>query len=252
MIRRLAVATAIACAAVTSAEAQTEITVNSSTVSGLQTKLQTFRAGLSTAERDALSVILHAAARAPYDGRGPILTAATYVTLAGQATAVPVQTAGNAPNDIVTRGRGTATPDTAGRSGRPVVRDSIAPSGAKIITVQGAPPPPQSGVVVRSGVASRNIIVQGGETSALRPTDARDILHGKLLSFAEGLTIAQGATLDWLIQRATSREEAFNTRLAESPTLAQALGLRRLGQRGPGDRRPPPVSFRAILRMVGG
>lgn len=252
MIRRLAVVAAIACAAVTSAEAQTEITITPSTVSGLQAKLQTFRAGLSVAERDALSVILHAAARAPYDGRGPILTAGTYVTVADQAKGVPVQSARSALNDSIERERRSAAPDTVARSGRPVVRDSIAPSGAKIITVQGAPPPPQSGVVVRSGVASRTIIVQGGETSALRPGDARDILHSKLLGFAEGLTVAQAATLDWLIQRATSREEAFNARLGESPTLAQALGLRPLGRRGPGDRRPPPASFRAILRMVSG
>jgi len=245
MIRRFSVATAIACAAaVTSLEAQTEITVNTSTVSGLQTRLQTFRAGLSAPERDALSVLLHAAARAPYDGRGPILIAGTYVTVAGRAVGVPGSSGGSATN----AGTDSARPSAAA-GGRPVVRDSIAPSGAKIITVQGAEPP-QSGSGTRGGVSSKTIIVQGGETSALRPPDARDILHGKLLAFAEGLTVAQGATLDWLMQRATSKEEAFDARIGESPTLAQALGVRPLGRRGPGDRRPPPASFRAILRVV--
>jgi len=246
-LHRLAAAAAITSAATAvSAGAQSEVTVTASTVTQLQAKLQGFRSALSAPERNALTTLLNAAARAPA-GRIPagrrstIRVARTYVTVAGEFGAGGVQGGPDPATDIVIRGRPSDVTDSVPAGARPTSKTINVTAGASV----------GSGVVVQSGgTSSKTIIVPREGTGALKPSDARDLLHGRLLGFAETLTVAEAATLDWMIQRATSRQEALPLPAGPAPTLAQALGIRWIGTgRSPGDRRPPPAGFRALLRF---
>lgn len=185
------------------------ISVDASTVMSLETKLRAFAAGLPMSEKRAFAGMLSGAAGAPSDNPAAISVQANYIASTAPGRSMSIQ-----------------------KSGMKVSPNSALAIGPKQDDPRNPPPTPERSI--------------GPKQDDPR---APGIVRDKLRTFASGLSLGEGAALDWLMQRAGSRPSIGGIPPEEGPSLAQALGINPLAI-GPkqDDPSPPPQAFKASLR----